>query len=502
MPPPDRYVDVELLEAEEEPDRAEEHSATGVPPWRRRLWPAEGWSRRRWTAGVVVLALALAVAVVAQDGSVTARSARLERAVGLVTDLGRPLVEAWRVPGGYPLGVVGDVVLTSTADGGGAQALAAADGTVRWRSPDDGGSCQLLVRPGVEARRFGYGWPSVGELGTEHVRVLCVGSTVVGPSWSATRRSAARVLDVATGEQLAAVSVDSATASSWVVEEDVVLSGTDASGRWTALRWSPWTGRTGWVHRSAEPVVDPGGPMPWSDVSQTWMRVGGSHPDAISLVTGESLDPSVPPSAVSWVAEPVTSTLPGGVRVVAVPGADGASYVEVRDPAGAVRFTTPGEPLVAPVDDLSVPDLLVVRRPRDGALAGVDLLGGSVRWQSPRPSPYTWPLARADGTLLLTDGTDVVAIDLRDGAELWRVDPGDAGPSGIVTDGSLVLVAEPDVAAPALVSLVARGARDGLERWRQGAPGRQSFLAALRDGSVLVVTGSQVVALRPPPSRQ
>ena len=134
--------------------------------------------------------------------------------------------------------------------------------------------------------------------------------------------------------------------------------------------------------------------------------------------------------------------------------------VTVVRPAGDIEVT--GELLVVNVDDDSVPGL-VLTLGMGGMLQAWD--GDDTSLWSTKLTPSQGALL-VDGRLHLSTSAEVVTLDARTGAELWR---SDATGETLLTDGRHLLAmatAEPD-APPELVAL---DPADGSERWRSPLP--------------------------------
>lgn len=177
------------------------------------------------------------------------------------------------------------------------------------------------------------------------------------------------------------------------------------------------------------------------------------------------------------------------VLQVYAPGS-GSGRALVLDPDGAWVELPDSEPVRLTVDDGSEPDLLLLSgRDGPGGTGEPDGIGGSsglvawdvreeeVRWSLPsEPADAALVL---DGTVYLstTQGT-LVALDLEDGTELWRAEPGPDEPwpadysPGVATDGRILLLLRDRNAAGAaqVPTATAFAIGDGRRLWSQALP--------------------------------
>ncbi|NTW39244.1 MAG: PQQ-binding-like beta-propeller repeat protein [Cellulomonadaceae bacterium] len=488
--PGQQYVDVELEESES--DDLDDEGGEGRPP---NVWVlrAQEWSPRAVRAAAVLGAVVLLLVVVS-SGWTTAQRARLAQVAGLAGDLDTPLVPVWTVEDVTYLAVTGDVVVlragSNLTRGDGASAVRPDDGRVLWHTEGSGACAVATSASGASliSQQGGLGAP----VDPDAARVVCLQTRTVTSAVTAadgdTTTTAVQVLDPLTGQALGSAVLPGGELLSVVDGPDVVVAGVEPGGTVTVERWSAWTGEPLWTYRSAEPVAVGGG-LPVVTWLGPTLQVAASRSITISLSTGAEVDPAVAPAPDA--TGPAVVLADGGVvRTTAM--ADGAQGIEVRDADGSVRFTAVGH-LVAPtVDDGSVPAVLVVQDP-EGRLHGLDTTTGEPLWVGAEPALAA--TLRVDGVLVVVMGSGhLQGIALADGTQLWEVGNGVTIPSA-VTDGHIVLTLEP---TGMHVDLVARGLRDGAERWRATAPGAATRLVTLPDGVVVVQSTTGVVALRTP----
>lgn len=442
----DGLVEVALVEGDGAPDpRAEP----------RR--PSAG--RRRVAAAAAATALAVAVLVEAHTTAGTA--ARLRDAVALSTSLAAPPVIAWRVPAGTLAGTTDDVVVVTDPGGTHVTAVDLGDGATRWsRSlPVDRGGCSVR---GAD--------------------VVCLGATPGGAT-----TSSVVVLDARTGAERHSLLWPGAYSPTTWVGTDLVLVGSDDRGRMVARRWSPIDGATVWAYESAADVVGPV-PTAW-ELGTGWVRVSSRSRAAVSLSTGRAVPVDAPGQGP--LEDPATVRTGTG-RLVQTTAPQGSDLV--RAIAGDAEQEVPGTLVPVPAGDRTARGLALVRS--DGTLARVDATGRAhwrlltATWASVAP----YPVLAVDGVLVVSQGDTLLAIDAFDGRTLWSAPTGVPAAASAVSDGTVVAHVERSAGG---LALVGRRPRTGVEVWRDplpDAPVARLTLAA--DGTVLVATGSDLLALR------
>lgn len=424
--------------------------------------------RRAGIGGGVAAALALAVLAspVGLDAPALVadamRSARLAHVEGLSGDLSEPLHVAWTAQGSL-VGVV-ESDGTMLVSGGGTLRALASDGTERWavRVGDD--ACSL--RPD----RFG----SDAATADAEAVVLCGGFSGGQP----------RLLDPRSGAVLASLTIDwPSVLSLEPLGGDVIATGIDAQDHVLAARW----------HRDGSVVWEQTGPV-LADIAGL---KGGGLLDSLVVVrsgadvvrfdaaTGDLVAGSGP-------VRTLRVELPGGYAVAQSQALDatGDGSIQAYAPDGTPSTTIPGHVRVPPVDDGSVPGLLVVQ---DRSTTRVwDLGGGTQLWDG-----GFVPAMMLDGRLIgWSTSSELCALDPRTGAVLWaRPAPeADAGHGAVsaVTDGRTVLTFQDSGRA----TLVALDVETGAARWSVPWQGASVPLVVV-PGGVLAGGDGTLTMLRP-----
>ena len=132
----------------------------------------------------------------------------------------------------------------------------------------------------------------------------------------------------------------------------------------------------------------------------------------------------------------------------------------------------------------------------DGTLARVDGSGRAhwrlltATWTSVAP----YPVLAVDGVLAVSEGDTLLTIDALDGRTLWSAPTGVPAAASAVSDGRLLAHVERSATG---LALVARVPRTGAVVWRDPLPDASvARLSLAPDGTVLVATGSDLIALR------
>ncbi|WP_164983851.1 PQQ-binding-like beta-propeller repeat protein [Cellulomonas endophytica] len=459
-------------------------AAPAPPPWAR---PGRRLPRPpRWAL------LALAGALVATAGGalgldrlqVLRTDARLARTEGLTVGLARPLVAAWEADGWGTYGAEGDLLLVQGFEG--LVALDAATGETRWSLE---GFCQ------------GGGWPSPrlrGDVAPLGDHVLCQTEQVYGDEVA--RAPALTVHDARTGALVRTLPVPAD--GGWDAVGDLVVTfAADAERHLLVTATEPATGTVAWTYRSDAPTEAPGG-WAWPAGPDRVVLDLSSQQVVLDAATGEPVDPAEEDAGVApWID--ADQPLPDG-RLARLRVVEDEPLVQLVDADGTVRRSLPGLLLAPGVDDGTAPGLVVVREGLSGGappgVSGLDGTTGDARWAAPVAA------ARADvvqGVVLLGgEEGGVVALDAADGRRLW---PGDdpvaedgapaAAVLGAATDGRSVLLPEPGTDGS---RLVARDLRTGRELWALPTADRDAVLHRLPDGSVLVSSGGRLTRYVPP----
>ena len=452
--------------------------------------PGPGAQRRpRWRRGLVAWGAALGVVVltVTALGAVdeARRTDAYERAAGipgLLTPLDGPVHVAWRAAASSGEGtvVVADdtvVVVQQDASGGSLAGYDAASGAHRWTT--------RVTGPPAATERGWLQCPSWRE-GRVSGLVLCVtdlaipvygDAAAVDPDAEDPLGLRVVALDAATGRSVGAWTQDGDVAGYGRVDDDVVVAVTDAEGHSLVQRRDGRTGDVAWTYQSDERLS---GALAIEratlDLTDSVAVLRGAELVVLRLDDGEPL-----------VAEA------RGQAVALVPFRDGyAAWTPARggwlyDRDGIEVAALPAVPSTLAIDDGSAQDVVVLST--GVAVRGFDMATGDELWSL---STRSTPRAVVDETLLVADGGRWAGYDARTGLALWSHEL-EAPDWPALTDGSLVLTPVEDGGR---VTLVARGLRDGAQRWQVGVPPQVTRLAAV--GGLLVGrTDEGIVVLRP-----
>jgi outer membrane protein assembly factor BamB len=400
----------------------------------------------------------------------------------------------WSLPQGHLTAASDDVLLVADSTGT-TTAVEVGGGATLWSTelahPDGGWSECRFVREGpvVETGLWLRMLP-----GTAAASVVCAHRTTSG----AATESRLQVLDARTGRLRAERTVPGEPVVLDTVEGDVVHGERDAAGRVQLTRWDPEADADVWKHRLGGGRAGSGADV-WVALLGDRVLVQdaeGSH--LRSLEHGEELaeaDAGVLP--VAALAEDATL----GVDLSEA----GTFPVVVSDGDGSERLRLEGWFAGPMTIDPRTPAVLV--RSEEGALAGHDVRDGTALWTRPREeASSTWsgmpdtPLAQVGHRLVLA-GPDggIEVLDVRDGTLLWSSEDLAVWAQGAISDGRSVVVpgvrGDPgsEDARPVLVAL---DLRDGTEVW--SVPLAAPAFAVHAVGGLLVVEGEAgVVALRP-----
>lgn len=431
--------------------------------------------RRRWLpAGVVLVLLVGGVALVVDrlDARRDAdRLAALAAVPFVLEPLDAGLGELWRVSAEHLVGELGDMLVLAVQDG--LIGVDAATGQRLWERRTGTESCEPLAET-----PFG---PDHRELVAGAERLLCVRAQRVG---TANESTTAVLVDPRTGRDGPSILMGGSAIAQVVVGDEVVLVNERARGVVEVVRWDPVTGGARWRTRSEPDVLLDGYETYWWD-EYVFGITGGNGTFAVSLETGERV-PAGPEDAVVLREE---VTLPDGGRAVW----KHPFSASVRPPGGQVvgadgehRYDLPGRPFAPLVDDGSAPDVLLVEAPPSG-IAGLDAVTGQERWETIMKAPSGSPVLRVGAVVVVRADGSSVALDPRTGEVLWEVAHrgDDLSRAAGLTDGLVVLLWHQDDGAG---SLVAHDLQDGTEAWRVGLPPGARVAAATPAGR-LVVTG-------------
>lgn len=454
--------------------------------------PRAGERPRHWPGVVAALVVALALlgGYLVEDWRTASRQAALAELPGVLTPLDGPPQRVWELPDAWQIAHGGGVVAVHTADA--VIGLAPQDGTQLWsQALAPGEFCASLTGLVTQSRwMYGLTTPAAPVVGTD-THLLCERhSQEMDHVPEPDSQVAFRVLDLVTGQPLAAVALEGALIGRTQFAGDLVLLTVRSDGVVLGVRLDPVTGEEVWRFRGPP---DPEGeiewlPWVWQESHQT-ITVRSEPEVTLALRTGEPAVRTFRPEGRPTLLQQAYPLRGGNTLEIEVSGSPLAQTSRIRDADGTVLYEVTGSLWSGIVDDGATADLVLVEEIGTGVLQALDAGTGEVRWERSGMAGYT-PLVRVGNTLVATKIT-TVAIDLRDGSELWRV-PSYAGPiAGGLTDGHVVVLAE---VSRHSTTLVAHDLRDGLELWRVLLPEHTNRVSAV-EGVILAETTSGLVAL-------
>lgn len=174
---------------------------------------------------------------------------------------------------------------------------------------------------------------------------------------------------------------------------------------------------------------------------------------------------------------------------------DDPGSVRLAGPDGTGTAVVPALPVQLEVDDGSVPgvEILSAVVAGDRTLRGVDAVSGAPLWQAGLDGRAEGAWLLLDGVLYGVDATAVLAVDARDGRELWRT-PREVDADGEpvrdtsgswttpATDGRAVLLVQQDGEGGS--RLAAWSLRSGALLWRTPLPPEANGWARAWDGAL------------------
>lgn len=473
----DDDVLVELVELDETDAVAPAGPADGGAP--RDVVATDGTRpdrrRRRLLVGAAVAVVVLVAATLATVAALDARRKRArwdalaDQGAALV-DLAVPLEEAWHVDGDATgVTATSDVVVLAGQGGTGLSAHATASGELVWRQDLAAVSCTTAPGDGS---------------GSGEVLVCMAGAYPGGlPDISASTR--VTTYTVADGAALATVAVGGSMAAAATVDGDLVLASVGADGHADLARVDLVTGSVRWSVDTDQLVVSELGGLADADLTVEddvvllWDR-DGVPLEAFDAATGDPRDvPAAPPRA------PNETVLADGT-VLRVDGE--AMTTTVVDSAGDVRFTHAGLPWLPEASDGSAADVVVLAETLDDrvlALVAVDTRDGTQLWR--RGTAAIRPRVQVDG-LVVAGGASTVGLDLRTGDVRWHSEVVVPYPD-TVTDGTRVLGLLVEGGESFLVAL---DVGTGEEAWRVPTVRGAYGIAAVPGG--VVVNGLSTTA--------
>ena len=462
--------------------------ADGPPSGAGRDDAARARRRRATTLGVGLLAALVLVGVVGQ-GVVTARErdriASLAALPNVLAPLDGPPQVLWTSDEDIPSGQV------RTTAGDLAGAVGRPDGTVVARAVDlatgrtvwevdlltAADTMELPAGTTTAGRGSAYCWPGTDDGNAADVMLCTAENSVWVDEDGSFRRIPATVtrvvlLDTRDGTVVTDLTDEAAAApvaESYAAFGDLVLlAGRTSDG--AEVRAVRRDGTVAW--RTAVPGPPPPEPEPGGVPERLELLTVGDHaalvaPDAVHLLdaTGATVH-RTPRDADAWVTGSTDDTV-----VLGTGGPYGTPPGAPRPPAtstflgpdGAV--TRPGEWVWATVDDGTAP-FTALTWDADGLHAwGRD---DAPLWTADVRLPRQTVVL--DGLVHLTDGTGLLTLDARTGAEVWRV-TALRSETPLLTDGTvLVVTAGPTLGEDGGTRLVALDREDGSEVWRAPVP--------------------------------
>ncbi|UJP39395.1 outer membrane protein assembly factor BamB family protein [Cellulomonas palmilytica] len=454
---------------EEEPARAADDAGPVRPGILRRhavLWGV---------AGLVVVALVAVLAGV----DAARRDRAYEQAVtvpGLLTPVDGPVHVRWRAPakpGDGTVLVADDTVVVVTQDSAGRHVTGyeAGTGAQRWTArvtPAQAGAQDVPVQ-----------CPSWRD-GRVNSLVVCM-TGLIEPVYVAGEQVTAGLrivaFDAATGQDRGSWTRVGTLTGFGRVGDDVVVAVTEPDGRTAVERRDARTGEVRWSYVSRERFSS----------ALAIERSAMELTDQVAVVRGAQI------AVLRLDDGTLLRDDARGKALALTPFREGYA---AWTPAGAGRLydrdggegpPLPAVPSRLDVDDDSALDVIVVSTGL--AVRGLEAETGDELWSL---GLRATPRAVVDETLLTSDGGRYAAYDVRTGTPLWS-DPSDAPDWPPLTDGSLVLTASRD---DGVTTLMARGLRDGAQRWQVELPRQVTQLAAV--GGLLVGrTADGIVLLGP-----
>ena len=477
------------LLAAPQPDQARGHEV-------RTLDRTTTRDHRRWfTRPAVVIAAVFLLGAVGANLAEAARDAARRAAVAEIPKILEPLteppVEQWRLPG-FLIGGTAEVLLVG--DGEATLAVDPATGDVLWSrvapEPGSGPEYCSAVGPAALVLEAIY-TDEVVDPGLRDAPALLACSPsmsfMAGEDQVEFGPVVTDVVDVRTGDVRHALTTTGALLFTQPHQDELLVLVATPEGHVRLVRWDPVSGELLSEATSEHPVVPPG----TAALFNFWQRSGvlvttGENQAAFSLETGLEVPLEDAPEDVGW---DVATHLPDGAEVRWTFSGTGPGRGEVVDADGTVRFEVEGQPWWTATSDGSAPDLLLIVDDHGSDAVALDVRTGEELWRTPAAGGQV--LLRMDDVLVIDVGPLVKAVDMRDGTELWEADSDDRYIDGL-TDGEVVLLTEP---ADGATELVARGLRDGAERWRGPAPEGLESLQAWPGGHLVGSTTQGVIGL-------
>lgn len=478
--PAGRMQPVVLTDADDDEDASGPDDAPrrrGAPGAVR---PGLSGARRWWPAALVTVALLAAGAVATHvvGRAADARADAIARVPGLVRPLDAAPVELWRAPATGRGAVVAAAGLLVTV----------AETPESWRvRGHEAGTGDVVWSVDVTA-------PARGE-DLEPVVVTChagpVESDVVLCRWTDSRPvdrlggfpvppTHVLALDGRDGDRLGTWTVEAPVVGMRRIGDDLVVATVEDDRRVRVERRAGTDGGVVWSHGTPDrlAVRSSSRSGPSLTVAGGVVVLGGT---AVTVLDTSSGDVVAREDAGRRL---VVGPLPGGRFATWATGIGARLHDRDGRPGPQVR----GVPTRLAADDGSLDVLL---SDVGSHVLGLDPASGEVVWQFPTVQS---PVAAVDGSLVLWGDEAVGVADGADGRLLWEQRLADTIPFAPLTDGGLVIGAEPDGAGGR--ALVGRGLRDGVRVWSVPLPPGVRALESV--GGVLVArTEAEALVLGP-----
>lgn len=471
--PGDGVVQVELVEADADLDVGGTDGGGGDAREAVRA------RRLRWVglAVVAILVGAIVPARAIEARQDAARRVALAELGWVLPHIEGQLEEVWR-SSGWTVAQTDELIVVQGPTEAAVRALDVATGSVLWER--DGACSPVDVYASAHQDRY---------LTVDTLVCLPHGAYFQGPRESEIAFKVVAV-DVATGIDVGSLDIDGGLLMQDSVDGEVLLTFVDGEAAIGVIRWDPRFGEV-WSYRSAPGVLP--GDVPWADGWVYERREGVlqlTDDLALDLATGEQV--TVPPLQASSPNVDVRLLPDGGSVELRFETSSDGGWLEtarVLDADGSLRFEIDGTPGSPWQTDGSDAEVLTVIRP-DGRVAGIDPGTGQARWSTASVAPAFV----LEDVMVLVGSSGVLAIDVHDGEERWHAEEVPVWNGTAATDGDVVLVQSLDGAVPELVAL---DLRTGAEAWRipiSGVTGSYWHLDH-GGGNLLLFGDEEVVAL-------
>ena len=440
-------------------------------------------SRLLRLAGVGVL-VALVVVVVVADVVERRRDAalwlELRGVAGFMDPFDGPITEVWRAPGEWPVFETEQVMVLQSDDGSRMTAVDPASGTVLWsRDVPPGMSCQPFGDDAVPATLWD--------------RIACAQARGERDSESF---GSLLVLDAAEGTVLLSRTLEVPALFVHPIDGDLIIASEGPESRLELRRSELQGDRELWSYSSepglrTELVSDVDGFWGWWVEDGVLVIQSMSVTLALDVATGEEVNPPTRAGARSFTRElsdggRIEMTHPTAIRGDVL-NADGSLRYQLNGQLWMPGVTMPG------VTDGSAPGILAIRDSLTSEVIGLDAATGEPVWNAGRLLAEVAPTVLVDGVAVAQGGRTAVGIDMASGSTLWSIDVASSVWWPPLTDGRVVLFCTRSDGAE---YIAAHDVRTGGVVWRVPAPEGIRYAQALGRSTVLVYSGTEIVAYR------